>query len=92
MSNSLPQKEEGKLYALAKYRIAVIQTREHFKAMQEQREEKNAYKIILDEAKKEYLSFFGKKYPDNTTIPEINRQLNYKQQEWFKKWFGDAEV
>lgn len=45
-------------------------------------------KEILDEAKKEYRAIFNQKWADKETIPEINRILNFKQQEWFKKWFG----
>lgn len=45
---------------------------------------------ILNEAKKDYSTIHAN-YTDKTSIAEINRQMNYKQREWFEKWFGDVE-
>ena len=44
---------------------------------------------VLEEAKKEFPIDLN--WEPETTIPEINRILNFKRRGWFEKWFGGVD-
>jgi hypothetical protein len=77
LSNGLPQKDNllKKRFRAHPYIISI----------------ETAIDEVLNEAKKDHPLNQNLDFSPETTIPEINRIMNYKQQEWFKKWFNGVK-